>query len=117
MKKLWNKLKIYLKPFCSWKFLISFGSAWLVTNGWCYIFIVLGPILEWHWMTAVGSAYAAFLYFPFTVEKLVTIPLAIFIHTMLFRNDTKTRQQLDTMYDEAKADWNKIKNKFKRRKK
>lgn len=116
MKKIWNKILIYIKPFLNWRFLISFSAAWMITNGWSYIFIVLGPILELKWMTTIGIGYQTFLWMPFTPEKLVTIPLAIWFHTLIFRNDEKTHHQLEKMYSEAKSDWQKIKNKFKRSK-
>lgn len=117
LKKAWNKIVIYLRPFANWRFLISFGAAWMLTNGWSYIFVVVGPMLGWHWMTTIGAGYQAFLWLPITPEKLVTIPIAIFFHTMLFRKDTKTHDQLQTMYSEAKSDWQRIKNKFKKKNK
>jgi len=110
------RIKTYLKPFLNWRFLISFGVAWVTTNGWCYAFIVVGARYNIKWMTIVGSTYCAFLYLPFTVEKIVTIPLAIFIHTRLFKNDEKTHRQLEEMYSQAKEDWNKVKSKFKKKK-
>lgn len=118
MKKLLNKLKIYLKPFCSPKFLVSYGTAWMITNGWSYLFVIIGPIVEWSWMTAIGAAYQAFIWSPIGPEKLITIPLSIWFHTLLFKRDDKTHLQLENMYAEAKKDWNSIKSKiFKRRKK
>ena len=41
--------------------------------------------------------------------------MAIWFHTRLFKNDTKTRKLLDEMYDQAKADWSALKNKLKRK--
>lgn len=117
MKRFFRWIWKYLKPFTNWKFLIAFGLAWMITNGWCYIFIVLGPILKWNWMTIAGTAYAAFLYFPFTVEKIVTIPLAMFFQRILFPHDEKLRQSFLEMKAQALEDWNKVKSKFKRRKK
>ena len=103
----------YLKPFTNWRFLISFGLAWLITNGWCYIFIGIGLMLKIDWMFAFGTAYLAFLWLPITPEKLITIPFAIFIHWSLFRNDIKTHTQLNDMYAQAKSDWQKVKFKFR----
>jgi len=65
------------------------------------------------WLVWFSVSYIAFLYLPFTPEKLVTIPLAIFIQWLLFRNDIKTRKQLDEMYAQAKADWHKVKFKVR----
>lgn len=81
MKRFFKHLYVYLKPFLHWQFLISFGIAWMITNGWCYIFIVLGIIFNLEILLAVGLGYATFLYLPCTPEKLVTIPIAIWLHT------------------------------------
>jgi hypothetical protein len=75
-------------------------------------------MLKWHWMTTIGAAYQAFIWSPIGPEKLITIPIAIFFHTRLFKRDYEVHKQLDAMYDEARNDWKKIKEKlFKRRKK
>jgi len=102
----------YLKPFANWRFLISFGLAWLITNGIWYVFAFV-PMRLPDWLVWFSVSYIAFLYLPFTPEKLVTIPLAIFIQWLLFRNDIKTRKQLDEMYAQAKADWHKVKFKVR----
>lgn len=69
------------------------------------------------WLIWFSRSYIAFLYIPTTPEKLITIPMAIFFHTQLFKRDEKTKKQLDEMYGQAKADWQKIKIKLKRKKK
>lgn len=117
MKRFFKWIWKYLKPFTNWKFLVSFGLAWCITNGWSYAFLVLGPILKIPWMTTVGAAYTAFLYMPFTVEKLVTIPIAMFFQKILFPHDEKLRQSFLEMKQQAKSDWEKVKSKFKRKKK
>lgn len=114
MKRLFAWLWKYLKPFTNIKFAISFGLAWTITNGIWYAFAFIPMDLP-EWLVWFSVSYIAFLYLPFTPEKLVTIPIAIFIHWLLFRNDIKTRKQLDDMYAQAKSDWQKIKNKFKRK--
>lgn len=111
LKKILKKLWIYSKPFTNWKFLISFGLSWMVTNGWCYLFILFGSVFEIHWMWIVGTSYAAFLYFPFTVEKLITIPMAIFFQTKFFKNDLKLRNQLLELKEEAHKDFRTVKYK------
>ena len=116
MKRLFAWLWKYLKPFTNLKFAISFGLAWAITNGIWYVFAFV-PMGLPDWLVWFSVSYIAFLYLPFTPEKLVTIPLAIFIHWLLFRNDIKTRKQLDDMYAQAKSDWQKIKNKFKKKNK
>lgn len=76
---------------------------------------VWGP----NWFTTAATAWLAFLWLPTTPEKLITIPMAIIIHTKLFgKRDPKTREQLDIMLTTAKADWKatkiKLANLFKR---
>ena len=91
----------------SLKFLICFFSAWMITNGWSYIFVVLGPTLKIDWMTKVGVSYQTFLWLPCTPEKLVTIPLAAFFNFLLFK-DRKTQEALDKMKQQAVEDWQKL---------
>ena len=60
--------------------------SWLITNGWAYVFVVLGPILDWSWMTIAGSTWIAILWMPWTLEKpLITIPLAGLIYRLIYR--------------------------------
>lgn len=74
--------------------LICFGIAWMITNGWCYVFMAVGGWLEIGWMAAVGAGYAAFLWIPFTPEKLVTVVISIFLLRIIFPNDEKTLKVL-----------------------
>lgn len=97
-------LKKVIRPFLNIKFLISFGLAWMITNGWCYVFIWLGTWLDIRWMFIVGSTYLAFLWMPFTIEKVITIPLAIFFQTKLFPHDKKLAKQLQEMSAELKGE-------------
>lgn len=74
------------------------------------------PVIGANWYTIAATTWLGILWLPCTPEKLITIPMALFIHTRLFRRDEKTRKQLEDMYAQAKEDWNKFKNKFKRKK-
>lgn len=111
-----SRLRNYLKPFLSWKFLLCFALAWMITNGWAYVFIIVGTTCDITWMWTVGTSYQAFLWMPFTVEKLVTIPIAMWFNFKLFK-DEKTAEALTNMLNQAKDDWKAIKSKFKRKKK
>lgn len=62
-----------------WRNFLAFVIAWMITNGWSYAFLIIGAILKINWMKYVGGVYLAFLWLPFTPEKLITIPLAVFI--------------------------------------
>ena len=44
------------------RFLLCFGLAWLITNGWSYILFGLGMLFDISWMKAVAGAYMAALY-------------------------------------------------------
>lgn len=107
LKKIW----VYLKPFTNLKFLLSFGIAWMITNGWCYLFILFGSVFGIRWMWVVGTAYAGILYLPFTIEKLITIPMAMWFQSRLFPKDTKLRQEFIKMKQQAISDFKALKYK------
>lgn len=87
----------------------------MITNGWSYIFIIIGTACNINWLLNTGLGWQTFLWLPFTPEKLVTIPIAMWFNFKLF-NDEKTNMLLTNMKKQALQDWNKVKNKFKRRK-
>lgn len=78
LKAIWDYIR-------DWRTFISFFIAWMITNGWCYVFIVLGTWLKIKWMKITGWSYLAFLWLPITPEKIVTIPLGMGIKKLLFR--------------------------------
>ena len=84
------------------RFILCFGLAWMITNGWCYIFIGVGSFYEIEWMFYVGTTYLAFLWLPITPEKIITIPMAIAFLKVLFPKDQKTLAVLEQMYQKAK---------------
>ena len=112
MKRLFAWLWKYLKPFTNLKFAISFGLAWVITNGIWYVFAFV-PMRLPDWLVWFSRSYIAFLYIPTTPEKLITIPMAIFFQTQLFKGDEKTKAQLNDMYAQAKSDWRKVKYRFR----
>lgn len=86
LKEWWLKLKhLVATP----TMLISFLLAWIITNGWAYAMLGIGIWLDITWAKAIGGAYLSFLWLPFTPEKLITIPLALFIQKVLFRRKAK----------------------------
>jgi len=72
------------------RMLLCLFIAWMITNGWCYIFFGLGMWLDIGWMSLVGGAYMSLLWLPFTPEKLLTIIIALFLMRLIFPNDEKT---------------------------
>lgn len=71
-------------------FLMCFGIAWLITNGWSYIMLGIGTYYKIGWMIAVSGAYLAFLWFPVSPEKIATFVIALALLRFLFPNDKKT---------------------------
>lgn len=102
-----KKIKYWLKTaaqfFLNPRLLFCLGISWIITNGWSYILFGLGTWLEIPWMIAVSGAYLAFLWFPFSPEKLVTVAIAIFLLRWLFPKDQKTLAVLSNMKNKVKA--------------
>ena len=102
-----NKIKYRLKKtlqfFLNPRLLLCFGIGWIITNGWSYILFGLGTYLKINWMIAVSGAYLAFLWFPFSPEKLATVAIAIWLLRRLFPGDEKTLAVLRKMYRKVKT--------------
>ena len=102
-----KKLKAWLKKAVQFllnpRLLLCFGIGWIITNGWSYILMGLGTWLEIPWMIAVSGAYLAFLWFPFSPEKLVTVAIAVGLLRWLFPNDQKTLAVLIEMKQKVKT--------------
>lgn len=95
-------IKIWLKRLLNWRFLICFGIAWMITNGWAYIFISLGTILKIDWMRNIGVGYMALLWMPWTPEKLITIPIAIWLLKKIFPKNYELIAELENELSELK---------------
>ena len=65
------------------RFIFCFIIAWLITNGWAYLGAALGALFRIRLLTAVSSAYLAFLWFPGTPEKMVTLAIACALYRKL----------------------------------
>ncbi len=72
------------------RFLLCFGIAWMITNGWAYVMLGLGIILKVVWMQALGGAYLGLMWIPMTPEKIITLAISIFLLRLLFPKDEKT---------------------------
>lgn len=112
MKKTIKKiLQFLLNP----HLLICFGLAWVITNGWSYVALAVGTLLQIPWLIAVAGAYMTFLWFPFTPEKIVTVIISMALLRVLFPNDEKTLGILREMYAKVKFKSKKIKEKRRTR--
>ena len=101
-------IRNYLRPFTNWKFLICFLPPWMITNGLWYIGFSLGIKFHIPWLRNICGAYIAWLYTPLAMEKIIIIPIAIILCKWWFKNDEKTRTQLDIMLHQAKEDFKKL---------
>ena len=96
--RIYKTLKKWLMVILNPKLLLCLFIAWMITNGWSYVFTALGTALDITWMTVAGTAYMGLLWVPFTPEKILTVIIAIFLMRLLFPRDKKTiavlRQEL-----------------------
>jgi hypothetical protein len=97
-----EKLKTIVLFILNPRLLLCFGIAWMITNGWSYVCLGLGTVLGWNWMIAIATAYMAFLWFPFTPEKILTTIIAIFLLRHLFPKDEHTLGILQGLHEKAK---------------
>ena len=74
-----------LKPYLTWKMALSFGIAWVITNGWSYLAVLFGWLFNIGWLFTIGVGYQAFLWLPFTIEKPITFAIGVWIHHKLFK--------------------------------
>ena len=87
----------------------------MITNGWAYL-IAFAPLNLPSWVTWLARTYIGIIYLPTTPEKLITFPIAIWVHVRLFKYDHKTKHQLEDMHEQAKQDWITVKTKLKEKK-
>lgn len=112
----WKKtLRRWVQFFLNPRLLLCFGLAWMITNGWCYVFILLGTWLGISWMLVVGSAWAGLLWLPGTPEKLVTLLIAIFLLRLLFPGDEKTLKLLHEERQKLHRLWRRQREKARRK--
>lgn len=83
-------------------FLLCFGIAWVITNGWSYALFLLGSYFQVGWMVTIATAYLAFLWLPISPEKIVTIGIAMGLLRVLFPEDQKTLGVLQKLHEKAK---------------
>ena len=86
---LWQRIKRLLILLLNWRFLICFGLAWMITNGWSYVLFALGTVTGSTWMLAVSGAYLAFLWLPISPEKVVTCAIALLLVRLMFPKHQK----------------------------
>ena len=88
--KIKNVFKTALFFIVNPRFLLCFGIAWIITNGWSYVALGVGTYYGIAWLVAIATAYLTFLWFPFTPEKIFTVIIAIGLLRLLFPRDERT---------------------------
>ena len=115
-----EKIKYWIKTVVEFilnpRLLLCFGLAWIITNGWAYIVMGLGLLIENEWLIGISGGYLAALWIPFTPEKIITVIIAIFLLKLIFPNDKKTLEKLHNMKEKVKAEIKKLKIKRKAKK-
>lgn len=112
LKAFFRKLKIYLRPFLSWRFLVCYLIAW----SWhilLYLGIVMGLVFSITWLYSFCIGFYGLLWTPFFNENFFQIPIAIWLNVKIFKNDKVTAKHLERLNEEAKKDSAKVKNWFK----
>lgn len=102
-EKLKNTLHIILEFLFNPPLLICLGIAWLITNGWSYIVFTLGVYFDVPLMIGIASAYLAFLWVPFTPEKIITVIIAIALLKRFFPDDERTLKKLQNLHAKYKV--------------
>lgn len=114
MKKIIKKIGVYISPFLDIKLLLVYTPIWFLMSGWTYLFIFLGMKYNMQWMLIAGSTWAGILWLPCTPEKIITIPLTLYLYTKIFGNkNKKTIEKLERMHEQAKEDLQLIKHKIR----
>lgn len=90
LKNIKTALKTLIEFILNPRFLLCFGMAWMITNGWAYVILALGIFFDVVWMQALGGAYLGLMWIPMTPEKILTITISIFMLKILFPKDQKT---------------------------
>ena len=98
-----NIIKKVIQFIVNPRLLLCLGIAWIITNGWSYILMAIGTLLDIKWMMAAAGAYLAFLWLPISPEKIVTVAIAMFLLRWLFPNDKKTLGALRELRDKIRT--------------
>lgn len=72
--------------------LICYGIAWIITNGWSYLALVVGLMCRWKWLYGVAGTYLTILWIPGTPEKLVTALIALWLLRRLYPRDVQDNE-------------------------
>lgn len=112
--KIFATIKKWVMFFLNPRLLLCFFIAWMITNGWCYIFAAVGALCEISWMLIAGTVYMGFLWIPCTPEKILTVVIALGLMKLIFPKDVQT---IGTLKEEINSIKNAVKKQFDKNKK
>lgn len=95
IKKLLHNTWDWVKPYLTWRMVPFLAIAWMITNGWAYAFVVIGPKLGLKWMTAAGIAWVGLLWMPWMIEKPVTLWIAGKLYKLILRKDFRKKEVVE----------------------
>ena len=81
LARIWN----WTKPYLTWKMLPIALTIWIFTNAIWYVF-AFAPFTPL-WLRSVAIGYLAFIYLPFSAEKVVIIVFAPIIYRWIYKED------------------------------
>ena len=103
--KLKKQIKLWIKLILNWRFLVCFGLAWMITNGWSYIMLIVGLIFRFKVLSSIALSYLTFLWLPFTPEKILTVSIALFFVRKLFpKHNQELQEQIMAASNTKKKD-------------
>lgn len=106
-----EKIKKLISFLLNPKLIFCLLVSWFITNGWSYVMFGVGTYYDIECMVALSGAYLAFLWLPFTPEKVITATLAIIMLEKFFPKDEKNLAVLHDFYNKYREKWLKRKNK------
>ena len=109
IKRIRGKMSAFWQVMQMPHLLICVGIAWMITNGWSYLALGMGMFFKWKWLSRIGAGYLAFLWLPFTPEKIITYFIAKWLHRKLYQGDEKTLKVLKRLMSKRKEDRTKLK--------
>ena len=95
MKDRLNKLYIKIKPYLTPKMIPFIAMSWLITNGWAYLCLYIGTHYSIKWLATISGTYIAFLYFPFTAEKILTVWIATKLYKLFYKENFNYDRNMD----------------------
>ena len=82
------KMWLYIKPFLTWRIIVCYLPFWFLATGWAWVFSAIGK----GWLRSFAITWLGILWLPICPEKIITIPLAIWLHIKIFPNHSVPKE-------------------------